>query len=90
MANGSIDIRHFDVFSIAAPVRNPPTLTVANRISCSLAMVQLEQKLMPTMEKYNVAMIEAQDGIGQWRLVRGSWRLQSAIHNLQSAIETGA
>jgi hypothetical protein len=90
MANGSIDIRHFDVFSIAAPVRNPPTLTVANRISCSLAMVQLEQKLMPAMEKYNVAMIEAQDGIGQWRLVHGSWRLQSAIHNLQSAIEPGA
>ena len=53
-------------------------------------MVQLEQKLMPMMEKYNVAMVEAQDGIGQWRLVRGSWRLQSAIHNLQSAIEPGA
>jgi len=54
MANRSIDIRHFDVSSIAAPVRNPPTLTVANRISCSLAMVQLEQKLMSMMEKYNV------------------------------------
>jgi hypothetical protein len=53
-------------------------------------MVQLEQKLMPMMGKYNVVMVEAQDGIGQWRRVRGSWRLQSAIHNLQSAIEPGA
>jgi len=53
-------------------------------------MVQLEQKLMPMMEKYNVVMVEAQDGIGQWRRVRGSWRLQSAIGNLQSAIEPGA
>jgi hypothetical protein len=67
MANGSIDIRHFDVSSIAPPVRNPPTLTVANRISCSLAMVQLEQKLMPMREKYNVVMVEAQHGISQWR-----------------------
>lgn len=90
MANRSIDIRHFDVSSIAAPVRNPSTLTVANRISCSLAMVQLEQKLMSMMEKYNVVMVEAQDGIGQWRRVRGSWRLQSAIGNLQSEIEPGA
>jgi hypothetical protein len=67
MANGSIDIRHFDVSSIVAPIRKTPTLTVANRISCSLTMVQLEQKLMPMMEKYNVAMVEAQDGIGRWR-----------------------
>jgi hypothetical protein len=67
MANASIDIRHFDVSSIAAPVRNPPTLSVANRISCLLAMVQLEQKLMPIREKYNVVMVEAQDGISQSR-----------------------
>jgi hypothetical protein len=68
MANGSIDIRHFDLSSIiAAPVRNPPTLTVANRISCSLVMVQLEQKLMPIREKYKVVMVEAQDGISQSR-----------------------
>jgi len=90
--DGESQHRHpaFDVSSIAAPLRNPPTLTVANRISCSLAMVQLVQKLMPMMDKYNVVMVEAQDGIGQCRRVRGSWRLQSAIGNLQSAIETGA
>lgn len=53
-------------------------------------MVQLGTELMPMMDKYNVVMVEAQDGIGQCRRVRGSWRLQSAIGNLQSAIETGA
>jgi hypothetical protein len=28
---------------------------------------ELEQKLMPMIEKYDVVVVEAKDGLGQWR-----------------------